>query len=171
MHSCPPAMTISAVPFSMLCAASCTAFRPDPQTRLTVIALIVTGSPACSAVWRAGFCPHPAVSTCPIMTSSTASADTLLCDSSAFTTMAPSCTALCVAISPIKRPVGVRNAATITASFFICLHTRISGTTSGTRSGPAVLAIISSTLTPGARSRRINSPWAISSHARSVNTR
>ncbi|AKF46813.1 hypothetical protein PssB301D_01813 [Pseudomonas syringae pv. syringae str. B301D-R] len=38
----------------------------------------------------------------------------------------------------------------------------ISITSSGTISLPAVLATISSTLTPGARSRRMNAPFSIS---------
>ena len=38
MLSWPPAMTISLSPSRMACAASITAFRPEPQTLLMVIA-------------------------------------------------------------------------------------------------------------------------------------
>src|SRR5690606_32225341 len=46
----------------------------------------------------------------------------------------------------------------------------ISGTCSGTIRRPAVFSMISSTLTPGARSRRTKAPSSISREARSVST-
>jgi hypothetical protein len=70
MFSMPPATTTSASPARISAAASITALRPEPQTRLMVVALVVTGSPASSAAWRAGACPAPACRTWPISTSS-----------------------------------------------------------------------------------------------------
>jgi hypothetical protein len=42
------------------CAADTIAWAPEPQTRLTVNAGVVTGKPACTAAWRAGFILAPA---------------------------------------------------------------------------------------------------------------
>ena len=63
MFSCPPATMICASPLRIACAASITAFSPEPHTLLIVIAGTVTGRPALIAAWRAGFWPLPAVST------------------------------------------------------------------------------------------------------------
>ncbi len=71
MDSMPPARSTFASPALMACAASITALRPEPQTLLTVKAATETGSPALSAACRAGFCPTPACSTLPMITSST----------------------------------------------------------------------------------------------------
>ncbi len=69
MLSWPPAMTISLSPSRIACAASITAFRPEPQTLLMVIAGTDCGSPLLITAWRAGFWPVPACSTWPRMTS------------------------------------------------------------------------------------------------------
>ena len=69
MLSWPPAITISASPSRIACAASITAFRPEPQTLLIVSAGTLCGRPALMTVWRAGFWPEPAVSTWPRITS------------------------------------------------------------------------------------------------------
>src|SRR3972149_1415636 len=50
----PPATTTSASPALMAAAASMMAFMPEPQTRLTVVAGMGTGSPAGMAAWRGG---------------------------------------------------------------------------------------------------------------------
>ena len=63
MFSWPPATTMSASPRATACAASITAFSPDPHTLLIVIAGIDDGRPALIDAWRAGFCPLAAVST------------------------------------------------------------------------------------------------------------
>ncbi len=63
MFSWPPATTMSASPCAMACAASITAFRPEPQTTLIVIAGTAAGMPALISAWRAGFWPAAAVST------------------------------------------------------------------------------------------------------------
>ena len=63
MLSWPPAMRISESPSRIACAASITAFRPEPQTALMVIAGTEFGRPDLISAWRAGFCPAPACST------------------------------------------------------------------------------------------------------------
>ena len=63
MFSCPPAITISASPHLIACAARCVALRPLPQTLPMVIAGTMSATPARIDAWRAGFWPHPAVST------------------------------------------------------------------------------------------------------------
>ena len=60
MLSMPPATTISALPVWIACCARATAFSPEPQTLLMVMAPTLSGSPPPSAAWRAGFCPSPA---------------------------------------------------------------------------------------------------------------
>ena len=57
MFSWPPAMTISLSPQATDCAASITAFSPEPQTALIVSAGISCGRPASISAWRAGFWP------------------------------------------------------------------------------------------------------------------
>jgi len=54
IDSIPPATTSLASPALIDCAANITAFSPDPQTLLTVMAGIVAGSPPWIAAWRAG---------------------------------------------------------------------------------------------------------------------
>ena len=83
MLSWPPAITMSASPALIACAARCVAFRPEPQTLLMVIAGTMSGRPARMEAWRAGFWPTPAVSTCPSMTSLTMSGFTPVLASSA----------------------------------------------------------------------------------------
>ena len=65
MFSIPPATTISASPARIICDAIATAFSPEPQSMLIVVAGTSFGMPAPSAAWRAGFCPSPACSTHP----------------------------------------------------------------------------------------------------------
>ena len=70
MFSMPPATTQWLSPALMDWAAIMMASSPEPQTLLTVLAESVSGSPALSPAWRAGFCPRPAWSTQPMMHSS-----------------------------------------------------------------------------------------------------
>ena len=58
IDSMPPAMTTSASPARISAAASMIALSPEPQTRLMVVALVVSGRPALSAAWRAGAWPR-----------------------------------------------------------------------------------------------------------------
>ena len=55
MLSWPPATTISLSPQATACAASITAFRPEPQTALIVSPGVSFGTPAFISDWRAGF--------------------------------------------------------------------------------------------------------------------
>lgn len=71
MLSIPPAITISASPQRIAWAAMVTLFKPEPQSLLTVSAGTLLGRPALMADCLAGFCPQPAVSTWPRITSST----------------------------------------------------------------------------------------------------
>src|SRR5688572_12796884 len=106
----PPATTRSASPALIACAASITALSPEPQTLFTVTGGIDGGSPAWSAAWRAGFCPTPAWSTFPRITSSTDAGSAFARASASRTTMAPSFGAASVASDPWNFPMGVRHA-------------------------------------------------------------
>ena len=116
MFSWPPAITMSASPHCTACAASITAFRPEPHTTLMVIAGTSLGMPDLMSVWRAGFWPLPAASTCPRMTSDTWSGLTPVCASSARMTVAPSSGAGTFASVPPNLPMAVRSAPTMTIS-------------------------------------------------------
>src|SRR5215831_8607188 len=74
MFSMPPATATSMLPSAISCAAETMACAPEPQTRLTVSAGTVTGSPAWMAACRAGFILVPACTTLPMTTVSTSSA-------------------------------------------------------------------------------------------------
>lgn len=54
MDSMPPATMTSRAPVWRFCAASMTAFKPEAQTLLMVVASVVRGHPAPKAAWRAG---------------------------------------------------------------------------------------------------------------------
>ena len=53
------------------CAASITAFNPEPHTLLMVREPTLSESPPFNAAWRAGAWPMPALTTHPMMHSST----------------------------------------------------------------------------------------------------
>src|SRR6185369_922096 len=86
------------------------------QTLLTVSAATLPGSPPRNAACRAGFCPRPALTTLPMMHSSTASASTPARRIASATTSAPSCGAVKDLSEPRNLPVGVRTAETMTVS-------------------------------------------------------
>src|SRR5262249_22102508 len=73
MFSMPPATATLMLPSAISCAAETIACAPEPHTRLTASAGVVTGSPACTAAWRAGFILLPAWMTLPMTTVSTSS--------------------------------------------------------------------------------------------------
>ena len=56
----PPATATSILPSAISCAAYTIAWAPEPQTRLTVSAGVVTGKPAWTAACRAEFILVPA---------------------------------------------------------------------------------------------------------------
>ncbi|MCY1534265.1 hypothetical protein D9M68_696290 [compost metagenome] len=109
-------MITSASPQRIAWAARCRALRPEPQTLFKVMAGTAWGRPARRAAWRAGFCPEPAVSTWPRITSSTCSPERPVWASSWRITAAPSCGAGMLAREPWMLPMAVRVAATITTS-------------------------------------------------------
>src|SRR5438067_2731724 len=73
MFSMPPATATLMFPREISWAAETMACAPEPQTRLTVSAGAVTGSPAWTAACRAGFILVPAWTTLPMTTVSTSS--------------------------------------------------------------------------------------------------
>src|SRR3954469_17970812 len=98
----------------MDCAASITAFRPEPQTLLMVMALTLDGTPALSIAWRAGACPTPPWMTLPMMTSFTSLAGTPDFSSAARIAVAPSSGAESAQTEPRNLPIGGRAADTMT---------------------------------------------------------
>ena len=116
MLSWPPAMTISESPSRMACAPSITAFSPEPHTALMVSAGTLCGRPLLMTVWRAGFCPEPAVNTWPKISSLICSPLSLARRSRSTTTAAPRSGAGVLARVPPNLPTAVRAAATMTMS-------------------------------------------------------
>ncbi len=90
MFSMPPATTMSTSPVRIICDASATALRPEPQSMFTVVDGTSLGIPAPMAACRAGFCPRPAWSTQPSITSCTSSPESPARSSAARTAWAPS---------------------------------------------------------------------------------
>ena len=114
-------MTMLASPVAICCAASATLRRPEPQTWLIPKAVRSTGMPACTAAWRGGFCPAPAVSTWPRITSSTSSGRRPARSSAALMAMAPSAWAGRLAKAPLNAPTGVRMAEAMTMSSMVAV--------------------------------------------------
>src|SRR6266542_5921504 len=116
MFSMPPATTISASPARISAAPSMIAFRPEPHTRLIVVALVVSCSPAFSAAWRAGAWPAPPWRTWPMRTSSTWSVGTPARSTAARMATPPRVVAGVVERAPPNLPIGVRAAETMKTS-------------------------------------------------------
>src|SRR5262245_4974829 len=116
IDSIPPATAMSMSPVAIPCAASMTAFRPEPHTLLIVIAATWSDRPPLSAAWRAGFWPSPAATTLPMMHSSTAAGSMPARRTASRTTIAPSCGAENSLRDPRNLPVGVLTAETMTDS-------------------------------------------------------
>ncbi len=115
MLSIPPATTSSASPARISAAASMMALRPEPQTRLIVVAGVASRRPAPRAARRAGAWPAPAWSTWPIRTSSisaVAGSRPALSTAARMAT-APSWVAGTEASAPPNLPIGVRAAETM----------------------------------------------------------
>src|SRR4051794_10105178 len=93
-------------------------FSPDPQTRLIVVALVVSGRPASSAALRAGAWPTPACSTWPIRTSSTVASGGSPRSTAAAIATPPSSTAGVFDSAPPNLPIGVRAALTMNTAPF-----------------------------------------------------
>ena len=75
------------------------------------------GNPAKMAACRAGACPEPAVTTCPMMTSSICVGSMPARSTATFTAAAPSLGAGIEDNTPMNFPMGVRAPERITASF------------------------------------------------------
>ncbi len=109
----PPATYRSPSPAFTEAAANMIALSPEPQTRLIVVAGVVSARPARRSAWRAGAWPAPACSTWPMITSSIgASAGSPDRVTAARMAVAPSSTAGTPASAPPNLPIGVRAALT-----------------------------------------------------------
>src|SRR6266436_4598401 len=114
MDSIPPATTISLSPSCTACAASATAFNPEPQTLLMVIAATRGSHPPFSAAWREGFCPSPAWTTLPRIASSICFVSMPARRPASAITLPPSSGAEKLDRPPWNLPTGVRTAERIT---------------------------------------------------------
>src|SRR6266481_8110513 len=114
MDSMPPATTISLSPSMTACAASATAFNPEPQTLLMGIAATRGSHPPFSAAWREGFCPSPAWTTLPRIASSICFVSSPARRAASATTLPPSSGAEKLDRPPWNLPTGVRTAERIT---------------------------------------------------------
>src|ERR1700722_14165017 len=121
MFSWPPAMTMSASPHLIACAARCVALSPLPQTLPIVMPGTLSGRPARMSACRAGVWPTPAVSTCPKITSEICSGCSWERTSSARMIWAPKSAAGTLPIAPLNFPTADRTAAVMTISF-MCLY-------------------------------------------------
>ena len=127
----PPATTISDSPSATACAARPTAFKPEPQTLLMVIAATRGSSPPRSAACRAGFCPSPACTTLPMMTSSTCLGSIPARRTTSATTFAPSSVAGSGESPPMNFPIAVRTALSMTGCCMSVLLTSLFSSTIG----------------------------------------
>src|SRR5262249_20458932 len=104
----PPATATLMLPSEISCAAETMACAPEPQTRLTVSAGTVTGSPAWTAACRAGFILLPACTTLPMTTVSTSSGRSLARATAAPIATEPRAGAEISLSEPPKVPIAVR---------------------------------------------------------------
>src|SRR5664279_3316187 len=114
IDSIPPAITVLNSPERISWSASAIACSPDRHTLLIVTAGTSSGIPPASAACRAGICPQPACSTCPMITYSTSAPGTPARSSAPRIAVPPRFVALTVDSAPLKRPIGVLAPATIT---------------------------------------------------------
>ena len=114
IDSWPPATTTSNSPARISWSASAIASRPDRQTLLMVSEGTFIGIPALTAAWRAGICPAPAWSTCPMITYWTWSPVIPARSRAALMASAPRSTPENGVSEPSSRPIGVRAPATMT---------------------------------------------------------
>src|SRR4051794_2826003 len=121
MDSTPPATTRSYCPEIRPAAAKCTDCCDDPHCRSTVTPVTVSGQPAVSTAVRAmsKVC-SPTWPTQPQMTSSTSTGSTPARPTRALSTCADRSAGCTPDSPPLRLPVGVRTASTITASRMSC---------------------------------------------------
>ena len=118
IFSIPPATTISASPHIIACAPNITDFIPEAHTLFIVVQATSLDKPAKIAACLAGACPTPACTTLPIYTSFTKAGSRFILFNAPLMAIAPNCGAGTLDNAPIKLPIGVRTADTIT-TFFI----------------------------------------------------
>ncbi len=123
IDSIPPATTISLSPSVTACAASATAFKPEPQTLLIVIAATRGSHSPFSAAWRAGFWPSPAWTTLPRIASSICFVSMPARRAASAITLPPSSGAEKLDRPPWNLPTGVRTAERITGVSILNLRT------------------------------------------------
>src|SRR4249919_719079 len=142
IDSMPPATTTVAEPALMRSWPSITAFMPEPQTLLMVVAPAAVGIFAAMAAWRAGAWPRPAGRTQPMITSSTWSGARPAWSRAPAMAVAPSVGVGTPVNWPSREPMAVRLAPTMTMSDmgFGCLwgSGRLSGAGSIPILGPDV---------------------------------
>lgn len=142
MLSVPPASATDAWPSRISCAALTTAWKPEPQSRLTVSAGVAIGTPARSATWRARYAASRDVcTTLPKTTQSTCSARALFgAASTALLASTPRSVAVACFSLPPNVPKGVRFAATIhtVRAAMLAKRRRASGTDLGSGRSPTV---------------------------------
>jgi hypothetical protein len=114
IDSMPPATITSTLPASSMSWAYIAARMPEPHILFTVVHPAASGSPAPRLAWRAGAWPWPAGSTQPMMTSSTCSGFRPARSTAALIATLPSWAQVIEAKSPMKPPMGVRAAETMT---------------------------------------------------------
>ena len=93
------------------------ACRPEPQTRLSVMAGTLLGRPALRATCRPGFMPWPACNTFPTITWSTCPGSSCASSNTFLTTVAPRSEAGISLSMPPKVPIAVLRGVEITISF------------------------------------------------------
>ena len=113
----PPATTIRASPNPIAWLAMIMVMMLDPHTLLTVVAPTEWGMPAPMEACRAGAWPRPADRTQPMYTSSTRLPGNPIRFNASAMAMLPSFVAGTPLKMPLKLPIGVRAALTMTASF------------------------------------------------------
>src|SRR5262245_20830641 len=116
IDSVPPARTARLRPSWMESNASAIALSDDAHALFTVIAGVVTGTPARNITWRAVFVPPPAWRPWPKRHSSIASGATPARRIASFAAATPRPEALSGSRPPPNFPIGVRTAPATTTS-------------------------------------------------------
>src|SRR5215211_3995653 len=116
MFSMPPAMTTSASPRAISCAAETTAWSPDPHILFRVMPGTSTGRPLFMPTWRPGFMPWPAERMLPTITWSTWSPSIPARERTSLPTVAPSSVAGVSLSEPPKVPIPVLRGVEMTIS-------------------------------------------------------
>src|SRR5918998_1770094 len=116
MSSIPPAMTTSASPRAISCAAETIAWSPEPHILLRVMPGTSTGRPLFMPTWRPGFMPWPAERMLPTITWSTWSPSSPARERTSLPTVAPSSVAGVSLSEPPKVPIPVLRGVEMTIS-------------------------------------------------------